>query len=68
MLSTEWQYATEQIEGKKERAMDISSISTSNSVERTAEQSILVARKALQAQKMEGMTAVSLLSNLTLSI
>lgn len=62
MLSTEWQYATEQIEGKKERAMDISSISTSNSVERTAEQSILVARKALQAQKMEGMTAVSLIN------
>lgn len=62
MLSTEWQYATEQIEGKKERAMDISSISTSNSVERAAEQSILVARKALQAQKMEGMTAVSLIN------
>ena len=43
--------------------MDISSISTSISVERAAEQSILVARKALQAQKMEGMAAVSLINN-----
>lgn len=43
--------------------MDISSISTSISVERAAEQSILVARKALQGQKMEGMAAVSLIEN-----
>lgn len=42
--------------------MNISSISTSISVERAAEQSILVARKALQAQKMEGMAAVSLIN------
>lgn len=42
--------------------MDISSISTSIAVERAAEQSILVARKALQAQKMEGLAAVSLIN------
>lgn len=43
--------------------MHISSISTAISVERAAEQSILVARMALQAQKVEGMAAVSLISN-----
>jgi len=42
--------------------MDISSISAAISVERAAEQSILVARKALQVQKMEGIAAVSLIN------
>ncbi len=43
--------------------MDISSISTAISVERAAEHSILVARRALQAQKLEGIAAVSLIAN-----
>lgn len=43
--------------------MDISSINAAVNFERAAEHSILVARKALQAQQMEGMAAVTLISN-----
>lgn len=43
--------------------MEISSISTAIAVERAAEHSILVARKVLQAQRSEGVAAVSLIAN-----
>lgn len=43
--------------------MEISSISTAMAVERAAEHSILVARKVLQAQQLEGVAAVSLITN-----